>query len=151
MKFAVIKTGGKQYTVSEGDTITVERLENPVNEAVLFSDVLFFADGDTMNVGMPLISGLTVSGMVMDHPKGEKIRVSQYKAKARFRRVNGHRQALTTVRIDAIGTATKKAAPAKTAAPVEEETVSTTTPPVKNTSASSASRPARARKTDEVK
>jgi large subunit ribosomal protein L21 len=144
MKFAVIKTGGKQYNVSEGDVITVERLENPINEVVAFSDVLLLADGDSMTLGKPLISGMTVTGMVMEHPKGEKIRVSQYKAKARYRRVNGHRQSLTTVRIEAIGTTDKKAAPAKTvAAPVEEDTVSTKTPPIK--------KPARERKTEEAK
>ena len=90
------------------------------------------ADGDSVTLGKPVISGMSVTGMVMEHPKGDKIRVSQYKAKARFRRVNGHRQSLTTVRIDAIGAATKKAAPAKTA-PVEEESVSTKTPPEKKT------------------
>lgn len=135
MKFAVIKTGGKQYKVSEGDMITVERLATPANEAVTFSEVLFLSDGDSMTVGMPLVSGLTVTGMVMEHPKGEKIRVSQFKAKARYRKVNGHRQALSTVRIDAIGAATKKAAPAKETkvaeAPVVEESVSTKTPPEK--------------------
>ncbi len=138
MKFAVIKTGGKQYRVSEGDVITVERLENPQSELVTFSEVLLMADGDVVTIGKPLVSGMTVSGVVIEHPKGEKIRVSQYKAKARFRRVNGHRQALTTVRIDMIGN-TKVSGVSK-AEVVKEDTVSTMTPPVK--------KPARAKKAE---
>ncbi|HVZ59096.1 MAG TPA: 50S ribosomal protein L21, partial [Patescibacteria group bacterium] len=91
MNYAVIKTGGKQYKVSEGQTIEVERLTTPVNEAVTFSEVLMTSiDGQT-RFGEPYLSGLTVTGTVVSHPKGEKIRVAKYKAKVRYRRVTGHR------------------------------------------------------------
>ena len=121
MKFAVIRTGGKQYKVSEGQVVDIERIAIPMNEVVTFSDVLFVSDGDVMTVGMPLITGFSVSGTVLEHPRGEKIRVSKFKAKARFRRVTGHRQALSRVRIDAIGTKSKSSK-ASDSESVKEET-----------------------------
>ncbi|MBI4080683.1 MAG: 50S ribosomal protein L21 [Candidatus Levybacteria bacterium] len=113
MKYAIIRTGGKQYKVNEGDIITVERLSVKPNESVTFSEVLLYTADGTVKVGNPLVANMTVSGKVLDNVRGEKIRVSKYKAKVRYRRVHGHRQALSTVQIETIGTVgAKKAAAA---------------------------------------
>ena len=112
MKYAVIRTGGKQYKINEGDIIDVERLPASPEKTVSFSEVLMFTDGDSVSLGTPLLSGAQVAGTIVDDIRGEKIRVAKFKAKARYRRVTGHRQALTRVKIDSIslsGSKTKKA------------------------------------------
>ena len=102
MKYAVIKTGGKQYKVAEGDVIEVERMDNKADEAITFPEVLLYtADGVSL-IGQPLVDGVVVSGKVLTHLRGEKIRVEKYKAKVRYRRVTGYRQELTQVRIESI-------------------------------------------------
>lgn len=107
MKYAVIRTGGKQYRVSEGDVVDVERL--PQTEGnVSFSDVLLVSDGNTVTVGKPLVDGMSVNGVIVDSVRGEKIRVAKFKAKVRYRRVTGHRQSLSRVKIETIGKATAK-------------------------------------------
>lgn len=116
MKYAVIKTGGKQYKVSEGDVLDVERLPEEKG-AVSFSDVLLFSDGTNVTVGKPLVDGVSVSGVILDSVKGEKIRVAKYKAKVRYRRVMGHRQKLSRVKIESIGKASGKATVAKETKP----------------------------------
>lgn len=103
MNYAVIRTGGKQYKVAEGDVITIERVTAGANEAITFSEVLMTLTDGQAQFGTPLVSGLTVSGKVLDHVRGEKIRVAKYKAKVRYRRVTGHRQELSRVQIEAIG------------------------------------------------
>ena len=86
MKYAVIKTGGKQYKVAEGDVIEVERMDNKADEAITFPEVLLYtADGVSL-IGQPLVDGVVVSGKVLTHLRGEKIRVAKYKAKVRYRR-----------------------------------------------------------------
>lgn len=108
MKYVVIKTGGKQYKVSEGDIIEVERLSPVPNEAFGFSEVLLYAGEGLVKIGNPFLSDVKVSGVILEHTKGNKIRVAKYKAKVRYRRVMGHRQSLTKVRIDAISTSVAK-------------------------------------------
>ena len=113
MKYAIIRTGGKQYKVNEGDIITVERLSVEPNEKITFSEVLLYTADGVVKVGNPFVANMVVSGKVLDNIKGEKIRVSKYKAKVRYRRVHGHRQSLSTVQIETIAVAgAKKAAPA---------------------------------------
>ncbi|MBI4097286.1 MAG: 50S ribosomal protein L21 [Candidatus Levybacteria bacterium] len=108
MKYAVIKTGGKQYRVSEGDVISVERLVNDGKKDIVFADVLLYhADGD-IKVGTPFVSGIMVKGTIVEEKKGEKIRVAKYKAKVRYRRAMGHRQLLSLVKIDSILADTKR-------------------------------------------
>lgn len=111
MKYAVIRTGGKQYKINEGDIIAVERLPESPDKSITFPDVLMVMDGDTVTLGQPLVTGVNVSATIMEDFRGEKIRVAKYKAKVRYRRVTGHRQALTKVKIDAItlGSSGKKA------------------------------------------
>lgn len=99
MKFAVIKTGGKQYKVSEGDVIKVEKLPAKSKEKITFNDVYLLADGDNIKIGQPLVQGIKVTAEVVEQEKDKKIRVVKFKAKSRYRRVQGHRQRLTVLKI----------------------------------------------------
>ncbi|MEI6477987.1 MAG: 50S ribosomal protein L21 [bacterium] len=115
MSFAVIETGGKQYRVSSGSVISVEKLEGNEGDNITFDKVLLVQeDGDPI-VGAPLIEGATVVAQVLAQRKGPKIRVVTYKPKKRQRRTLGHRQQLTQVKITTISTSATKAP--KAAAP----------------------------------
>ena len=127
MKYAVIQTGGKQYKVSEGDTILVEKLSNANGRFTTTDILLINSDGD-VQIGKPFVNGISVSGTILGEVKGTKIRVSNFKAKARYRRVTGHRQKFSQVKIEAIGSEKKEA---KSEEIVKEEKKST--PPVKRT------------------
>lgn len=122
MKYAIIRTGGKQYRINEGDIIDVERLVAP-DKKVTFSEVLMVTDNGSVDLGTPLLSGVSVTGTVVDDIRGEKIRVAKYKAKVRYRRVTGHRQALTRVKIDSIVTGTTKKAKDTSATEAKAEKV----------------------------
>lgn len=104
MQYAVIKTGGKQYKVYEGETIEVDRLALDKDGLVSFSQVLLWVNDGQVLIGAPFIPDIKVTGKILDHIKGEKIRVSKFKAKARYRRVMGFRPFLTRVQITKIGT-----------------------------------------------
>ena len=110
MKYAVVISGGKQYRVQEGDTIVVDQLAVEANAPYTFEEVLLFVDGDTREVGMPTLAGVKVSGKVLEHTRGEKIRVAKFKAKAKYRRVTGFRAALTKVMVEKIEAGKAKAA-----------------------------------------
>jgi len=101
MKKAVITTGGHQYVVQEGETITVERLKDA--EATLKFEALLVVDGDKVQVGAPLVSGVTVTATVVDNEaKAEKVTAIRYKAKKRVHKLHGHRQLQTVLKIDKI-------------------------------------------------
>lgn len=100
--YAVIETGGKQYKVTVGETIDVERLEANVGETVELGRVLMVADEGQVQVGTPVVDGASVSATVMDHDRGRKVIVFKYRAKQRYRRKSGHRQDYTRLRIDEI-------------------------------------------------
>lgn len=102
MTYAIIETGGKQYKVTEGQTIEVERLEAEEGGSVTLDKVLLLADGDNITVGKPLVEGARVTATVKKNGKGDKIIVFKYKAKVRYRRKNGHRQQFTSLSIDKI-------------------------------------------------
>ncbi len=102
MNYAIIETGGKQYKVTEGQTIQVERLEAEEGGTVQLDKVLLLTDGDNITVGKPLIEGARVMATVKKNGKGKKIIVFKYKAKVRYRRKNGHRQQFTSLVIDKI-------------------------------------------------
>ena len=99
--YAIIATGGKQYKVSEGDVIYIEKLNAENGNEVTFDQVLAVG-GDTLTVGSPLVEGSTVTGKVLDQVKGKKVIVYHYKRKSGYHRKNGHRQAYTKVQIDKI-------------------------------------------------
>ena len=100
--YAIVKSGGKQYRVSKGDTIYVERLETPVGQQVKLEDVLFVADGDKLRVGAPKVAQAAVLGTVVEHDRDHKIRVFKYKKRKHYRRTRGHRQSYTALKIDSI-------------------------------------------------
>ena len=99
--YAVIATGGKQYKVSEGDVIRVEKLGIEAGESVVFDQVLVVS-GDEVKVGNPTVADATVSGTVMCEGKAKKVIVYRYKRKTGYHKKNGHRQAYTQVKIDKI-------------------------------------------------
>mgnify|MGYP003630876580 FL=1 len=122
--FAVIKTGGKQYKVAEGDTIVIEKLDAEAGKDVTFDSVLMLGSGDSVTVGAPLVAGATVSGEIAEHMRGPKLITRKKRQRQTYRRTIGHKQHLTTVTITSINAdgkaPAKKAAPKKEAAPKAE-------------------------------
>ena len=99
---AVIVTGGKQYTVSEGDVVYVEKLGVEADEAVKFDQVLAVLDGENSKIGAPVVEGAAVEAKVVKNGKGKKIDVLKYKAKKNEKKKIGHRQPYTKVEITKI-------------------------------------------------
>ena len=102
MDYAVIRTGGKQYRVKEGDVLHVEKLEGDPGSEVAFTDVLMTAIGGDVQVGKPTISGVRVMAHVVKQGRAKKILVFKKKKRKNYRRRQGHRQYLTTVRVTGI-------------------------------------------------
>ena len=99
---AVIRTGGKQYLVSPGDTIQIEKLEGEAGKEIEFSEILLVHDEKQTVIGAPHIGGAKVTGKIIDQIKGEKIIAFKYRPKDRYRRKVGHRQKYTKVKIETI-------------------------------------------------
>ncbi len=99
---AVIVTGGKQYTVAEGDVIFIEKLNVEADAAVKFDQVLAVLDGENTKIGAPLVEGAAVEAKVVKNGKGKKIDIIRYKAKKNEKRHIGHRQPYTKVEITKI-------------------------------------------------
>ena len=100
--YAIIKTGGKQYKVAEGDVIMVEKLSAAEGEAVVFDDVLTVVNDGDVKVGKPVVEGAKVTGKVEAQGKDKKILVFKYKAKSNYRKRQGHRQPYTKLTIKSI-------------------------------------------------
>jgi large subunit ribosomal protein L21 len=100
--YAVIKTGGKQYRVSPGDTIEVEKLPYEVGEQIELDEVLLVANGSGAKIGKPLVKGAKVKATVTSQTKGRKVIVFKYRPSKRYRLKKGHRQNYTRLRIDEI-------------------------------------------------
>jgi large subunit ribosomal protein L21 len=100
--YAVVSSGGKQYRVEPGVTLTMERLAAEAGEAYTFDRVLLIGDGDEVMVGTPLVAGATVSATVLGEELGPKLIIFKFKQKVKYRRRTGHRQHLVRVRIEAI-------------------------------------------------
>ncbi|MDO5298686.1 MAG: 50S ribosomal protein L21 [Clostridia bacterium] len=100
--YAIIATGGKQYRVSEGDVIYIEKIDAQVDSTVSFDVLLVGNDGD-VKIGTPVVEGVKVEGKVVGQIRGEKIIVFKYKSKKNYRRKQGHRQPYTKVEITKIG------------------------------------------------
>lgn len=108
--FAVVRTGGKQYRVAEGDVITIEKIAGEAGDSVSFDDVLMAGEGAKLED----VKNLSVSGEIVEQGRGEKVIVFKKKRRHNYRRKNGHRQMLTQIKITGIG-GKKKAAPKKAA------------------------------------
>ena len=100
--YAIIATGGKQYRVSEGDVIYIEKIDAEVDSTVSFDVLLVENEGD-VKVGTPVVEGVKVEGKVVGQVRGDKIIVFKYKSKKNYRRKQGHRQPYTKVEITKIG------------------------------------------------
>ncbi len=100
--YAVIKTGGKQYRVSPGDSIDVEKLPYDVGEQVELDQVLLVANGSGAKIGQPLVEGAKVKATVTRQVKGRKVIIYKYRSSKRYRRKRGHRQQYTRLKIDEI-------------------------------------------------
>lgn len=107
MEYAVIETGGKQYKVSPGMTIKVEKLAGDAKN-ISFDKVLLHVSGDDVSIGKPYLNGVAVTAKLKQDLKGDKIRVARFKAKANYRRTTGHRQSLSEVEIEKIVKNTSK-------------------------------------------
>jgi len=114
MAYAIIKTGGRQFRVAEGDTIDVDLLDIDSGKTATFGDVLMFADGDNVTHGNPLISGAKVMAEVLEQRKDKKVIAFKYKRRKGYHRTVGHRRKLTRVRIKSINVGAKKTAANKT-------------------------------------
>lgn len=117
--YAVVKSGGKQYKVEEGQLLRLEKLAGDVGKSVKFDHVLMFADGEDIQIGQPVLDNVSVEGHIVEQGKAKKIIVFKYKKRKRYRRKQGHRQQYTAVLIDSIKT---KAAQARKKAEPEAET-----------------------------
>lgn len=100
--YAVIKTGGKQYTVEVGQSVRIEKLNAEVGANVEFDEVLLVSNDGDLKVGTPVVEGAKVKATVEAQDKAKKIVVFKYKAKKNYRKKKGHRQPYTQVKIDAI-------------------------------------------------
>ena len=99
---AIIETGGKQYKVTEGDTLFIEKLEAEAGQAITFDKVLAILDGDKATFGAPVVEGASVAATVVKNGKGKKVRIFTYNPKKGYRKRQGHRQPYTKVQIGAI-------------------------------------------------
>ena len=100
--YAVIKTGGKQYRVSEGDLLKVEKLDHEEGEEIVFDRVLAVSDDDGFQVGRPVLENAEVKAEVVEHGKNKKVEVFKFKPKKRYKKKTGHRQPFTRVKIEQI-------------------------------------------------
>ena len=100
--YAVIKTGGKQYRVSEGDKLKVETLAAEAGSDVTLDEVIMVGNGDSVTVGAPLVANASVSARVVEHGRASKVRIIKFKRRKHYRRQMGHRQNYTELEITGI-------------------------------------------------
>ncbi len=116
MKYAVITSGGKQYKVTEGQVLELDKIKVEPGSTYALDKVLLAVDGDSIQVGAPYLENVAVMAKVLEQVRGDKIRVAKFKAKARYRKVQGFRAQLTKVEITSLsGKTEKKSAPKETA------------------------------------
>ncbi len=120
--FAVITSGGKQYRIEPGTQLSVELLPGEAGGSITFDRVLLIGDGDEVTVGTPTVPGASVSATVLGEELGPKLIIYKFKQKVKYRRRTGHRQHLTSVRIDSINTAAPKRAAKRSTAKASGET-----------------------------
>ncbi len=107
MKYAIIQSGGKQYKVSEGDEILVDKLDSEKGKPYAFPQVLMVRNEDDLLIGTPTVSSAKVTGQLSDPVKGKKISIFKYKAKVHYRRKMGFRPLYTKVKIESISLKSK--------------------------------------------
>lgn len=100
--YAVIRTGGKQYKVQEEQVLRIEKLDGSEGSEVEFDDILMYSDGETISLGSPKIENAVVKAHILEQAKGKKEIVFKYKRRKGYRRMKGHRQHYTEVKIDSI-------------------------------------------------
>lgn len=108
MNYAVIRSGGKQYKVSDGDVLELDKLNLEENKTIVFDDVLLLVAEGKTTIGKPNVTGARVEAKLIEQKKGDKIRVSKFKAKSRYRKTIGFRPQLTVVQIEKIDFSGKK-------------------------------------------
>lgn len=102
--YAIVQTGGKQYQVSPGDVIRVEKLSTDVGQTVDLDTVLLVNDGETLHIGKPTLENARVTAKVLEHDKAKKVIVFKFKRRKNYRKKNGHRQEFTRIRVEDIVT-----------------------------------------------
>ena len=100
--YAVFKTGGKQYRVSEGETLKIEKLEVELGKKITFNEVLMIADGENVQVGSPLVEKASVEAKVISQGKGKKVNILKFKRRKHSMKRQGHRQLFTEIQIGKI-------------------------------------------------
>lgn len=100
--YAVIKTGGKQYTVKEGDILKIELLPDDVGSEIRFNEVLMLADGEKVTCGTPLLSKAVVTAQVLDHGRHKKVKIIKFRRRKHHMKTQGHRQYYSTVKVTAV-------------------------------------------------
>jgi large subunit ribosomal protein L21 len=100
--YAVVKTGGKQYKVTIGEKLKVEQIPADIDSQIVLDQVLMVADGETVTIGAPMITGATVKATVVSHGRHDKVRIFKMRRRKHYQKHQGHRQNFTELRIDAI-------------------------------------------------
>lgn len=100
--YAVIKSGGKQHRVSVDESLKVELLKAEAGETIKIEDVLMIVDGDKVKIGQPVVEGASVEAEVVEHGRGEKVRIIKHKRRKHYHKEQGHRQWYTLLKIKAI-------------------------------------------------
>jgi large subunit ribosomal protein L21 len=108
MKYAVITSGGKQYKVVEGQVLEIDKVKAEPGSSYAMDKVLLTVDGDSVQVGAPYLENVAVMAKILEQVKGDKIRVAKFKAKARYRKVQGFRAQLTRVEITSLDSKPEK-------------------------------------------
>jgi large subunit ribosomal protein L21 len=100
--YAVIKTGGKQYRVNQGDKLKIEKIEGDVGANVVLDQILTVVDGDNVTIGSPIVRGASVTATVVSHGRHDKVRIFKMRRRKHYRKSQGHRQSFTEIQIDKI-------------------------------------------------
>ena len=98
--YAVIKTGGKQYRVIQGETLKIESLDGEVGSAIVFDKVLMLGDGAKVSVGKPMLAGATVTATIVANGRHDKVKIFKMRRRKHYQKHQGHRQNFTEIRID---------------------------------------------------
>ncbi len=118
--YAIIESGGKQHRVEEGEVLRLEKLEVATGDSVKFDKVLLVSDGKAVKVGAPYVDGASVAAEVVEHGRGDKVKIIKFRRRKHSRTQQGHRQWFTDVKITAIGGSKPKAAKKAAAKPKKE-------------------------------